>query len=114
MTAGADNLRRVGEVLLAQGGGEAVADGGVGAARLGAAAQDDRVARLERQRRRVGGDIGARFVDDEDDAERHAHFADADAGRLTLPTVNFADWVGQGGDLLYAGGGSGDARFVNI
>ena len=39
---------------------------------LRAAAQDRRVARLERQAARIGGHVGPALVDDADDAERHA------------------------------------------
>src|SRR5213083_1527710 len=48
------------------------------------AAQDAGVARFQAQRRGVGGDVGARFVDDADHAQRHAHPADLDSGRLLL------------------------------
>ncbi len=64
---------------------EAIASGrdgaqdGVGAHRGGRAAQDDRVAGLQAQRRRVDRDVRPRLVDDGDDAERDADLADVQA-----------------------------------
>ena len=74
-----------------------------------AAAQDGGVAGLEAQRRRVGRDIGARLVNDADDAQRHAHLADLDAARAALDVGHLAHRVGQGGDLLEARGHRLDA-----
>ena len=48
---------------------------GVGVRRGRRAAQHDRVARLQAQRRRVDRHVRPRLVDDRDDAERHAHLA---------------------------------------
>ena len=79
-------------------------DGAIGMDGLGAAAQDRRVAGLQAQPCRVRGHVGARFVDDADDAERHAHLADLDAGRAVFHVADLADGVGQGGDLLQAFG----------
>ena len=53
----------------------------VGVDRFRAAAQDRRVAGLEAQPGGVGGHVRARFVNDADHAERHAHLPDLDAGR---------------------------------
>ena len=50
----------------------------------------------------VGGHVGARFVDDADHAERHAHPADLDAGGPVLEVGDLADRVGQRRDLLEA------------
>src|SRR6266568_4411389 len=47
-------------------------DGGVGEHRLLAAAKDDGSAGFETEGGGVGSDIGAAFVDEQDDAERHA------------------------------------------
>ena len=47
--------------------------------RLAAAAQQDRVARLHAQAGGVRGDVGARLVDEADDAERHAHARDLES-----------------------------------
>ena len=74
-----------------------------------AAAQDGGVARLEAQGGSVGGDVGAGLVDDADDAQRHAHLADGDAGRTALEISHLADRVGQRGDLLEADGHRLDA-----
>jgi hypothetical protein len=49
------------------------------ARRLLAAAQDRGVARFQAQRRGVRRDVGPRFVNDADHAQRHAHPADLDA-----------------------------------
>ena len=54
-------------------------DDAVGLERAGRAPQQGGVARLEAQRRRVGGDVRAVLVDDPDDAERDAHPLDAQA-----------------------------------
>ena len=78
----------------------AAGDRAVGADRLGAAAQDGRVARFQAQRRGVRGDVGPRLVDDADDPERHAHPADLDAGRAFAQVAHFAYRIGQGRDLF--------------
>jgi hypothetical protein len=72
----------------------------VAAHRFGAAAQDRRVARLEAEAGRIGSDVGPRFVDDADDAERHAHAADLDAGRTVSEIGDLAHGIGQRGDGL--------------
>ena len=51
------------------------------------AAQDGGVAGFQAQGSRVGGNVRAGFVDDADDAERHPHLADLDAGRRYLMSV---------------------------
>jgi hypothetical protein len=92
--------------LRQAGGGQALAHAGgdrlVGAQGFLAAAQDRGVAGLEAQRGGIGRDVGPRFVDDADHAQRHAHAADLDAGGAALHVADFADRVGQGGDLLQA------------
>ena len=70
--------------------------------RLGAAAQDRRVAGLEAQSRGVGGHVRPRLVDDADDAQRHAHQADLDAGRTELEVRDLADGIGQRRDFREA------------
>src|SRR5689334_4655662 len=78
---GVDQLHAVrGQPRLAQARGDAASDRAVAVDRLGAAAQDRRVARLEAQPRRIRGDVRPRLVDDADDTERHAHRADLDSG----------------------------------
>ena len=63
------------------------------------AAQDDRVARLQAQRRGVDRHVRARLVDDRDDAERHAHLAHVQAVRQATALDHLADRVGERGDL---------------
>ena len=88
------------------GGGESFAharrDRLVARHRLRSAAQDARVAGLEAQRGRVGGDVGTRLVDDADHAERDAHLADLDAAGLELQAADLADGIAQRRDLLEA------------
>ncbi len=87
-----------------QPGAHAIGDGAVRLERLRAAAQDAGVARLDAQRRRVGGHVGARFVDDADHAERHAHLRHLDAGRPRHALRDRADRIGQRRHLLDARG----------
>ena len=75
-------------------------------------AQDRRVAGLHRQRAGVGGHVGPAFVDDADDAERHAHALKAQAVRPRPFGQHRADGIGQRGNLLDALGGRFDARLV--
>ena len=85
--------------------------GGVGVERFLAAAQDDRVAALDAQPGGVDGDVGPRFVDEEDDAERHADLVDLQAVGPTSAVEHAADRVGQGGDLAQPlGGGANPLR----
>ena len=86
-------------------------DGAVGADRFRAAAQDGGVAGFQAQRCSVGRDVRAGFVNDADDAERDAHLADLDAGRLELEFAHFTDRIGQRGDLLDAFGHAVDTFF---
>ncbi len=86
-------------------------DGAVAADGFRAAAQDGGVARLQAQRGGVGGDVRAGFVDDADDAERHAHPADLDAGGPELEVGHLADRIGQLGDLFDAFGHAVNAFF---
>jgi hypothetical protein len=67
---------------------------------FGSAAQDAGVARLQAQACRVRGHVRARFVDDADDAERHAHAADLDAGRAAREAADFADGIFQRRDVF--------------
>jgi hypothetical protein len=78
---GVDDLHRFGgqagapQAFLHQRG-----DGAVGADGFRAAAQDGGVAGFQAQCRGVRRHVRPRLVDDADDAERHAHLADLDAG----------------------------------
>ena len=67
-----------------------------------AATEDGGVARFEAKDGAVDGDVGARFVDDADDAHGHADFAQVKAAGWGHPLDFFADGVGQGGDLANA------------
>jgi hypothetical protein len=76
-----------------------VGDGVVGVKRLGAAAQDDRVAGFEAEARRVGGHVGPRLVDHGDHAEGHAHPPDLDAAGPRAHVRPLADGIVERGDL---------------
>ena len=65
--------RGFGQARRLQARGEAGMDGGARVMALRAAAQDRRVAGLEAERAGVRRHVGAAFVDDADDADRHAH-----------------------------------------
>jgi len=62
---------------------------------LGAAAQDGGVAGLDAERGGLQRDVGARLVDDADDAQGHAHLAHLDTGGAVYEVGNGADRVGQ-------------------
>jgi hypothetical protein len=70
----------------------------VGALGVGAAAEHDRVAALDRQRRAVDGHVRARLVDDRDDAQRHPHLAQVESALQGFPFQLLADRVGEAGD----------------
>jgi hypothetical protein len=61
-------------------------------------AQNDRVARLEAQRRAVDGHVRPRLVDDRDDAERHPHAPDVETVRESPTLDRRANGVRQRGD----------------
>ena len=69
---------------------------------LAAAAQDAGVARFQAQCSGIHGYIRARFVNNADDTQRHAHFADAQTVGAQAKFVHFAHGVGQRGDLMQA------------
>ena len=64
-----------------------------------AAAQDGGVAGLQAEDGAVDGDVGARLVDDADDADRHAEFAEAQAVGARDVFQDIPDRIGQGNDL---------------
>ena len=66
----------LGQAGCGEAGVQAVDDGARRMEALGAAAEYRGVSRLEAQPAGVGGDVGPRFVDDSDDAQRHAHARD--------------------------------------
>ena len=83
----------------------------IGMDRFRAAAQDRGISRFEAQPRSVRCDVGARFVNNRDHAERHAHAADLDARGLLLEFTDLTDGIGQLGDLPQAIGHAGDGFF---
>ena len=97
---------------VAQGLAQAGGDGGVGAHRFLAAAQDHAVAGLQAQRRGVGGDVGTRLVDHADHTQRHAHALDLEALVGGVALGDLADRVRQAGDVAQRVGDAGQALLV--
>ena len=92
--AGRDDLHRVlGEPGVGEPCAKGRAEGRVGARGLLPAAQEHRVAALDAERRGVDRHVGARLVDDRDDAERNRHLADQDAVRTAGQTGHRADRI---------------------
>ena len=79
---------------------------------LGGAAQDDRVARLDAQRRRVDRDVRARLIHDRDHAQRHAHLAHIQPIGQAPAIDHLADRVWQRNDLLHRAGDRLDPGLV--
>ena len=75
---------------------------GVRRERLFAAAQNDGVAALHAQTCCVNGDIGPRFVNEEDDAERHADFVNLQPIRSDVAIEHAPDRVWQRDDFAQA------------
>ena len=88
--------------------------GQVGADRLGAAAQDDRVAGLEAEGGGVDGHVRPGLVDHADHAERDPHATDGDTARPAAHLVDLAHRVVQGGDLAQAADHIGDALRADL
>ena len=87
---------------------------GQGAVRIGgllAPTQDGGVARLETEGGDINGDVGARFVDDADDADGHAPLADAQAVGQSASVERLAHGVGQHSDRPNIVGDGRQARF---
>ena len=82
--------------------------------RLAAAAQNAGVAGFDAQAGGIGGHVRTRFVDDADDAERHAHAPDLDAGWAVFKIGNFADRIREACDLAQTLGHGLDARDVQF
>ena len=74
----------------------------VGALGVAGAAQDDRVAALDRQRRAVDRHVRPRLVDDGDDPERHPHLAQVEPARQRLAFELLADRIVERGDRPHA------------
>ncbi|MNZ18866.1 hypothetical protein D3C78_358860 [compost metagenome] len=86
-------------------------DGAVGVNGLGAAAQDGGVAGLQAQAGGIDGHVRARFVDDPDHPQRHAHLADLNTRRAIAHVADGADRVCQAGHLAQAGDHAVDTRW---
>ena len=81
---------------------------------LPAAAQDGGVAGLETKAGGVGGDVGTRFVNDDDDADGRGNFCKRKPlGRVRSSSTR-ADRVRQRGDFAQAAGHGGDAFVVEL
>ena len=91
-----------GQAVFVQGLTEQFGNRAVAVYGLAAAAQDAGVAGFQAQGGGIGGYVRPRFVDDADDAERYAHFADLKAVRAGAEFVHFSHGVGQGGNLAQA------------
>ena len=86
----------------------------IGMNRFLAAAEDDGVAALEAKGRGVAGDVGPALVEEQDHAERHADFLDAQAVGPDEPFDDLPDRIDLCGDLLDALGHRIDALFVEL
>ncbi len=82
--------------------------------RVGTAAQDRGVACLETQRARVGGNVGAAFINHADDAERRAHALDRHAVRALPAFQHHADRIGDAADHVEAVGHRENAVVVEF
>ena len=74
----------------------------VGVDRLGTATQDGGVAGLQTQAGGFTGHVGTGFVNNADDAQRHAHLAHLNTGRTVVHVTNTADRVRQCSHLAQA------------
>ena len=88
---------------------EDTADGEVRVDRLGAAPEDDGVARLEAEGGRIGGDVRTGFIDDADHPERDPHPADGQAVRPPPQGGDRSHRIGQRGNLGETSGNPPDA-----
>ena len=104
--------RVLGQPGRLQPGAHGGAEGGVRAPRGGRAAQDRDVARLQAQAGDVDRHVGARLVDDQDAAERHADARELQAVRPPAAVDHLADGIGQGGDVARRRGQRLQARCV--
>ena len=76
------------------------------------AAQHDGVAALDGEADGVCRDVGARFIDDADDAQRHAHAAQLDAVVHGALLEHLPDGAGERDELFQPDGDAVDALFV--
>jgi hypothetical protein len=77
-----------------------------------AAAQDHRVARLQRQRARIGRHVRPALVDNPDDADGRPDAADVQARGPVPFGDDLPDRIGLGGDLAQPRGDGGEAAAV--
>ena len=97
---GGDELHGVGgQAGVGKGAGDERGERGVGVEDFLAAAEDGGVAGFQAEDGAVDGDVGARFINNPDDADGHAAFADVDAVGARPVFERFADGVGERGDL---------------
>ena len=97
---GGDELYGVGgQAGVGEGAGDERGERGVGVEDFLAAAEDGGVAGFEAQDGAVDGDVGARFVDDADDADGDAAFGDAETVGARPVLEVFADGIGECGNL---------------
>ena len=84
-------------------GGERLLDecgeGGIGVKTLFATAEDGSVAALQAEDSAVDGDVGARFVDDADDADGDADLADTETVGTRGVVEDGADGIGERDDF---------------
>jgi len=80
-----------------QPGTQRLDDGPVGIDRTGTAPQQTRVARLQADTGRVGGDVWTCLVDDPYYSQRYAHLVDMHAVGQLPATNHLADRIGQAG-----------------
>ncbi len=102
----------LGEAGLREAGGERGVDRARRPQAVRAAAQDRGIAGLEAERAGIGGDVGAAFIDDADDAERHADALDFHAVRPLPGGRDRADGIGEVGDDLEPGRDGRDPLFI--
>ena len=82
------------------------------AKRIGATAQDGRIAGHQAEGAGIGGDIGPAFENDADDAQRRRNPLDDEAIWPCPGGEHAADRIGQGGDILQRPGNVLDASGV--
>ena len=71
----------------------------IGMQRLGAPAEHDGIAALDRDGRGVGRHGGSRFIDEENDPQRNTDLRDAQPIGPGTAVEDFSHRVGKGGDL---------------
>ena len=98
-----------GQVIGPQGVLQDAVQGRVGLERFLAAAEHQGVAAFDAQAGGIDGDVGARFVDEEDDAQRHGDLVDLQAVGPHAAVEDAADRIGQRGDLAQPRGCGADA-----